>query len=130
MADHPNIQRLRTGYDAFAKGDFPALDALFAEDIHWESPGRNQLSGTYEGRAAVYDFFRRLMEVTEGTFRVEVHKIFADDSDAVVVATSSGRRGQVSAETLDAHVWRLRGGRTTHFRIASSDQYAVDELFG
>ncbi len=33
MAEHPNVARIRDGYAAFAKGDFAALNELFADDI-------------------------------------------------------------------------------------------------
>ena len=130
MSEHANVARLREGYEAFGKGDFAALDDLFAEDIRWTIPGRSQLSGTYEGRQAVYDMFGRLFEVTEGSFRVEPRKIFADDTDAVVVATSTAHRGQTSVEILNAHICRLREGRIVEFREASTDQQAMDDLVG
>jgi hypothetical protein len=69
MAEHPHVTLIRGAYAAFAKGDLDALDDVFAEDIRWHEPGRNQLSGTYDGRTAVYELFGRLMEVTEGSFR-------------------------------------------------------------
>jgi hypothetical protein len=69
MAEHPNVVRIRDGYAAFAKGDFAALNNLFAEDLLWHDAGRNQTSGEYRGREAVYGFFGKLMEITEGSFR-------------------------------------------------------------
>ncbi len=38
MSEHPDVARLRDGYTAFGKGDFAALDDLFAEDIRWTLP--------------------------------------------------------------------------------------------
>ena len=32
MAEHRNVARIKDGYAAFAKGDFAALNDLFAED--------------------------------------------------------------------------------------------------
>ena len=45
MTESPNIARIRDGYAAFAKGDFAALNDLFAEDLLWNDNGRNQISG-------------------------------------------------------------------------------------
>ena len=79
MAEHPNVVRIRDGYAAFAKGDFAALNNLFAEDLLWHDAGRNQTSGEYRGREAVYGFFGKLMEITEGSFRADLHAVLADD---------------------------------------------------
>ena len=130
MPEHPNVARIRAGYEAFAKGDFAALDDLFDEDIRWTIPGRGPLSGTYEGRRAVYDLFGRMFELTEGSFRVEPRTIFADDTDAVTVAVATAHRGQKSTEILVAHIARLRDGRVVEFREATTDQYAADDLLG
>jgi len=40
------------------------LNDLFAEDLLWHENGRNQASGEYRGREAVYGLFGKLMEVT------------------------------------------------------------------
>ncbi len=130
MAGHPNVARIRDGYAAFAKGDFAVLNDLFAEDLLWHEPGRNQLAGEYRGRDAVYEFFGRLMEVTEGSFSLDVHAILADDEHGVALVTSTASRGGRSLTVKDTHVFHLRDGRVTEFWAASTDQYAIDELIG
>ena len=132
MSEHANVLRLREGYEAFGKGDLAALDDLFAADIRWYEAGHNQLSGTYEGREAVYALFGRLFELTEGSFRLDVLTMFADDTDGVVVAEASARCGPRSFERLpEVHVWRFSPeGQVVEFRHAMTDAYAVDEVFG
>ena len=95
MAEHPNVARIRDGYAAFAKGDFAALTDLLAEDLVWHQGGRNQLAGDYRGREAVFGYFAKLMEVTEGSFHVDVHAVLADDEHgvALTVATASRAAG-------------------------------------
>jgi uncharacterized protein len=130
MADHPNAARIRDGYTAFAKGDFAALNDLFAEDLLWYVGGRNQLSGEYRGRDAVYGFFGKLMEVTEGSFHLDLHAVFADDEHAVALVIGTASRGGRSIEANEAHVFHLRDGKVVEFWDASTDQYAFDELIG
>src|SRR5262249_39179662 len=91
MAEHPNVARIRDGYTAFAKGDFAVLNDLFAEDLLWHDAGRNQLSGEYRGREAVFGLFGKIVEITEGSFRADLHAVLADDEHAValVVITAS-----------------------------------------
>lgn len=130
MAEHPNIARLREGYAAFGKGDFAALNELFAEDLVWHNPGRNHLAGDYRGRDAVYELFGRLMEITEGSFRLDVHAILADDEHGVALLRGTAHRGEQLLDTRDTHVFHLHDGRVTEFWAASTDPYAIDEFIG
>jgi uncharacterized protein len=130
MAEHPNVARLRDGYAAFAKGDFAALNDIFAEDLLWHEPGRNQLAGDYRGRDAVYVFFAKLMEVTEGSFHLDLQAVFADDEQGVALVVSTASRGGRSVKVNDAHIFHLRDGRVVEFWNASTDSYAFDELIG
>jgi uncharacterized protein len=130
MAEHPNVARIRDGYAAFAKGDFAVLNDLFAEEIVWHTSGRNQLSGDYRGRDAVYASFGKLMEVTEGSFHLDLHAVFADDEHGVALVVSTASKGGRSIEVNDAHVFHLRDGKVVEFWDASTDPYALDEFIG
>jgi uncharacterized protein len=128
MAGHPNVARIADGYAAFAKGDFAVLNDLFTEDLLWHEPGRNQLAGDYRGRDAVYEFFGKLMEITEGSFRLDIQTVFADDEHGVALVVSTASRGGRTVQATDAHIFRLRDGKVVEFWNASTDPYAFDEL--
>ena len=130
MAEHPNVTRMKDGYAAFAKGDFAVLDDLFADDVVWHVGGRNQLTRDYRGRDEVYGFFGRLLELTEGSFHIDLHTIFADDEHGVALVATSSSRGGKSVRINEAHVYHLRDGKVTEFWDASTDAYALDELIG
>jgi uncharacterized protein len=130
MAEHPNAARIRDGYAAFAKGDFAVLNDLFAEDLLWHDTGRNQLSGEYRGREAVFGLFGKLMEITEGSFHIDLHAVLADDEHGVALVVITASRGGRSIEVNEAHVFHLRDGKVVEFWNASTDQYAADELIG
>jgi ketosteroid isomerase-like protein len=130
MAEHPNVARIKDGYAAFAKGDFAALNDLFAENMVWHESGRNQLTQVYRGRDAVYGLFGRLMELTEGTFHIDLHAVFADDNHGVALVMMTLSRDGKTATTNDAHVFHMRDGKVTEFWDASTDQYAFDEVIG
>jgi ketosteroid isomerase-like protein len=130
MAEHPNVARIRDGYAAFAKGDFAVLNDLFAENLLWHDTGRNQLSGEYRGREAVFGLFGKLMEVTEGSFHIDLHAVFADDEHGVALVVITASRAGRSIEVNEAHVFHLRDGKVVEFWNASTDQYAADELIG
>ena len=130
MAGHPNVDRIRDGYAAFAKGDFATLNDLFAEDIMWHEPGRNQLAGDFRGREAVYQLFGKLMELTEGSFHLDVQAIFADDEHGVSLVDVTASRGGQTIRSYDAHIFHLRDGKIVEFWNGSSDPYSFDALIG
>ena len=130
MAEHPNVTRIKDGYAAFAKGDFAVLNDLFAEDLLWHVGGRSQLANDYRGRDQVYEFFGKLMELTEGSFHLDLHAVFADDEHGVALVVGTASRGGKSVTINEAHIYHLRDGKVTEFWDGSTDQYAFDELIG
>jgi uncharacterized protein len=131
MTEHPNVVRIKDGYTALANGDFAALNNLLAEDVVWHFGGRNQLCGDYRGRDAVYGFLGRLMELTYGTVRMDVHAVVADDEHAVALIVGAASRGaRTNTDEKVAHIYHLRDGKVTEFWYAPTDQYVVDELLG
>jgi uncharacterized protein len=127
---HPDEEVVRRGYGAFSRGDMQALRELFDPDIVWHTPGRSQLAGDYRGVDAVLGFFGRTMELTGGTFRVEVHDVVANDEHVVGLhAVTAERDGKTLLDnnTLVCHV---RDGRTSEVWQFWTDQYAADAFFG
>ena len=94
-----------TGTPPSRKGTSPTLNELFAEDLLWHVGGRNQLTKDYRGRDEVYGFFGRLLELTEGSFHLDLHAVFADDEHGVaLVATSASRGGKSVTDQRSARL--------------------------
>ena len=55
-----NVALLQKTYDAFGRGDIPAVMATFAEDITWHSPAILPQGGDEKGHEGVGKFFQRL----------------------------------------------------------------------
>ena len=126
---HPNAELLRGGYDAFAKGDIPAVLAIFAEDIAWHVPGRSPLSGDYRGHQEVVGFFTKAMELSGGTLRVEADEILADGERIIALTTVSAERNGRSWSSPEVHLWRVQDGRAVTFREFQGDQEAEDRFW-
>jgi ketosteroid isomerase-like protein len=94
---------------------------LVAQDLVWHEPGRHQLGGDYRGREAVYGFFSRLMEVTKGSFRLDLQAAFADDEHRVALDVSTTSRGGRSVAVNDVRISRLRDSKVVEFRDAATD---------
>ncbi len=126
---HPNEELARKGYEAFAAGELDFVREHFAEDIVWHLPGRNPLAGDYRGIDEVFALFARNVELTEGSFRLEVHDVLANDEHAVVLVRATGNRGGRRLDDRQSHVFHVRDGKVTEFWGHPGDQYAVDEFW-
>jgi ketosteroid isomerase-like protein len=70
------------------------------------------------------------MEITEGSFRLDLHAVLADDEHGVALVAATASRGGRSITVNEAHVFHLRDGKVVEFWDATTDQYALDELIG
>jgi ketosteroid isomerase-like protein len=68
--------------------------------------------------------------LTEGSFHLDLHTVFADDEHGVALVATSASRGGKSVRINEAHIYHLRDGKVTEFWDASTDEYALDELIG
>ena len=129
MADHPNLDLVRRGYVAYGTGDMDTVNELFADDIVWHVAGRSPLAGDYSGKEEVFGFFAKLQEMSDGTSKVEVHDMLANDTHGVALVTESGTRSGRSHQGHATHVFHLLDGKVTEFWDAQTDQYAADEFW-
>ena len=130
MGAQENAELVRTGYEAFSKGDMETVARLFAPDIRWNVSGRSQISGTYTGQDNVFGFFGKLMELTDNTFGLDIHDLLASDDHVVVLVNESATRNGKSIESDEVHVWHIAGGKATEFWAIPKDTHKVDEFWG
>jgi ketosteroid isomerase-like protein len=128
MAD-PNEELLRRGYEAFAAGDMATLNELLSDDIVWHVPGKSPIAGDYKGKDQVFGFFGKIVEMTGGNFKNEIHDLLANDEHGIVLVTTTADRGAKHLDDRQVHVFHLKDGRATEFWNHSGDQYALDEFW-
>ena len=126
---HPNEQVLRDVDKAQQAGDIDTFLGFFTDDVVMHVTGRSSLAGDYKGKDQVFGFFGKLMELTDGTSKVEVHDLLANDEHGVAVVKESGTRNGRSHEGNATHVFHIRDGKVTEFWDAQVDQYAADEFW-
>ena len=98
--------------------------------LQWHEAGRNQVSGEYHGRDAVFGLLGKIFEITGGSLRIDPHAVFADDEHGVALVNVSGSRDGRIINVNAVHVMHLRDGKVAEFWNANTDQYIVDELLG
>jgi ketosteroid isomerase-like protein len=124
-----NETLIRSGYDAFARGDVEAVLSIFDPNILWHVPGRGPLSGDYRGPNEVLGFFQRFMDLSKGTFRICVDDVLANEEKVVVLCTESAERGTNSWSSRQVHVWTVENGRVSVFWQFQGDQQTEDEFW-
>jgi uncharacterized protein len=129
MAEHPNVQRLRRGYEAYGTGDLATLRDMFADDIAFHFLGHTPLSGDYNGLGEVLGYFGRLQQSGAG-FKFEVHDLLADDEHAIGLVTGTAERAGKRVEQKVVHVFHMNAdGKVSDWWNFWEDQAALDDLF-
>jgi ketosteroid isomerase-like protein len=126
---NPNAVIIRKAYDDFACGNVPAVFAVFDAEIAWYIPGHGPLSGNFAGHDAIADFFRRTMELSGGSFRIDVHNVLAEGDIVVVLITANAQRKGVSASFPAVHVWQMKNGKAIAFREYQGDEQGEDRFW-
>jgi ketosteroid isomerase-like protein len=127
---HPNEDLVRKGYAAFLGGDTATLSDLFADDIVWHSPGRNQLAGDFRGKEAVLGNFQRTFELTGGNINLEIHDVVANDDHVVVLVHTSAQKDGRKLEDDGIQLFHVTDGKVTEQWLYPGDPYASDEFWG
>lgn len=100
-------------FSAFRGGDPRALFEVIAEDAIWIVNGTVPVAQEYRGRDRIFELFREVRRLTDGTYLSELRWTLADDAHAVAVYRARGRRlgreldiDQVLLIDHEGGVWR------------------------
>ncbi len=115
-----NADVVKAAYDAFGKGDVPAVLGTFDPHIQWRE-AENFLyadRNPYAGPQAVAEgVFQRIVSDVEN-FAV-VPERFVDGNDTVVVEGRYRGKMKTTGKAVDAqfaHLWQLRDGKVVRFQ--------------
>ena len=109
---------VRSLYEAFARGDVPAVLGAMAEDIEWHEAEGMPYGGVHHGPNGVVQgvFGPLLQDIPD--FTVTPEEIIASGDRVAVVGRYRGT-GAASGERLDmpvVHVWDVADGKIARFR--------------
>jgi ketosteroid isomerase-like protein len=124
-----NKELIETAYAAFAQGDVPTVMQVFDDNILWHVPGRGPLSRDYHGHAEVLGFFQRFMELSQGTFRIRVDDVLANDQRVIALVTESAERNGRRWSSPQVHAWTVQDGKALIFWQYQGDQQTEDEFW-
>ena len=112
MAD--NAQLLRETYEAFGRGDIPAVLGAFADDIVWNAPEVLPHGMTASSRDEVGGFFEKLASEWED-FGIELDDITAAGDRGYVAGRASGTYEGARTGFGFVHAWTIRDGKLARF---------------
>jgi ketosteroid isomerase-like protein len=107
-----------------------ALALLIDEDVVWHVPGANPLSGEIRGREALFRWFGRLHDVTEGTFTLTEHDVLGTDNHVVALSDMSALRDGARVSVHVVSVFHFRNGRQQARWFHPSDFTLWDSMLG
>jgi ketosteroid isomerase-like protein len=126
---HPNEQVVRDGFAAFASGDMATLRRVLAPDVVWHVPGRSPLAGSHKGVEEILGYLRRVNELSEGTFAIDLHDVVGNERHVFAAYGMNARR---AGKVLNDHalaVFHVRDGQVTEAWWTVGDQYIADDFW-
>jgi ketosteroid isomerase-like protein len=112
MADI-TADRVKSAYKALATGDRNIVAELWAEEMVWQVPGHNHLSGWYHGLDEFLGFMGKVGELSGGSFNMETISVIVEGDWSADITRNRGKRAD-SAKALDievVHVLRWTDGK-------------------
>jgi ketosteroid isomerase-like protein len=122
MSSDDNVKTVQSVYEAFGRGDVPAILEVLTDDVDWASDADSTEVpwwGVRHGKAEVTDFFATLateMEVEEFTPLAVL-----GDGDVVLTVVRFRMKSRTNgrgASMLLHHYWKVRDGKIEYYRGA------------
>jgi uncharacterized protein len=113
-----NLDLVRGVYDAFGRGDVPAVLGMMDENIVWTEAEGFPWGGSHRGSDAVlHDVFMKIAEAWEG-FQAKAEEYIDDGNTVVAVGQYSGTYKETGKEVRlpFATLWRINNGKVIEFR--------------
>jgi uncharacterized protein len=116
-----NTRLAQSAYEAFGRGDMPALAEVMADDIEWTIPGDpsdNPTAGTYRGKDEVLGWFGKLAEDLDySAFEPRDFIAQGDKVVSVVHAEATVRNTGRPVVNDEVHFWTFEGGKLARFQV-------------
>ena len=109
-----NAELLRGAYEAFGRGDIPAVMASLDENIVWNAPAVLPHAMPVAGRDDVGKFFQNLASTWEG-FSLEVDDLVASGDRVCAIGRAGGKLNGVEASYGFVHAWTVQDGVLVRF---------------
>lgn len=113
-----SVDVVRGVYEAFGRGDVPAVLGAMADDIEWHEAEGMPYGGVYHGGEAVAQnvFGPITQDIPDFAVKPEQFIASGDSVAAVVRYTGTGKATGKQLNLPVVHVWDVRNGKIAQFR--------------
>jgi ketosteroid isomerase-like protein len=113
-----NLELIQGGYEAFGRGDIPAVLGILSDDVVWNVPDVLPQGMQVRGRDQVVGFFEKLGSVWDG-LQLDIEDFVASGDRVCVIGKASGTHDGRQTGFGFVHAWTVRDGAAVGF-----DEYA------
>jgi len=130
QSKNPNIKIVTQYFESLKTGNMELLASLLDDGIIWHQPGNGKLSGTYNGKQAVFGLFGKFMEISKGSFRIDSVKNIMANGDLVTATLHFSANKSGSSISMDGvDLMRIENTKIKEVFLFSSDQEAEDKFW-
>lgn len=122
-------QTIKQIIEAFNQGNFEPSSKLFSEDVILHCPGRNRISGDYQGKAGVIDFWKKQIAITNNNFKAEVVAVSQGEGNLILIIEITAQVGDQRFSWRRVNHYKVIDGRVVEAWIYEGDQYIADTVF-
>lgn len=124
------IQIVRSGFEAFKRGDLKTVGELFTDDAVWHGRGSTKFGGDFKGREALLGNMAQFAQ-TFTDIQLDLHDILANENHVVALVNSSVKRNGKTYDDHQTFIFHLNNqGKTTETWIVSDTELLKKSLEG
>lgn len=134
MNSEDNIKAVATAYEAFGRGDVPAILDLLADDVDWSTEAAGNAApwfGVKHGKNEVPSFFEAFGSTVEVLEFTPV-SFTSNDTDVMALIRYRGKyraTGKEVAMNLH-HYWSFRDGKIVYYRGSEDTAQTIAAMQG
>ncbi len=115
--------------EAFNRRDLETVTKLFSDDVVLHCPGKSRVSGTYQGKPGLLEFWQKQIELTGGSFQGNVISVCQGEGSLILVMEVIVDHADETLSWQRVNRYHLADGRIVEAWIYEGDQYAADTVF-
>jgi uncharacterized protein len=109
-------EHVKDAYAALASGEMERIKQYWAEEMVWQVPGHNRLSGWYFGRVEFLAFMGRVGQLSGNSFRMEniAGQVIVTGEYSADITRNRGNSAEKTDKSMDievVHVLRWKNGK-------------------